>query len=550
MENKKLKAALWYKKNGFSVIPVKPNKKPFISWTRYQKERASEDQIKSWWTKWPDANIGLCCGKISEVDVIDCDSQAGVDALNEFLSDSFLTPMAQTPKGYHFYFKHRPGLSNGVRVLTDCDLRTTGGYIIAPPSTNGNGKDYQWKIKISDEPPADMPPMLFDVLKQGTSNALVNDNSLYIYRDVVNPTPQETTLTTGDHRFFVKGRRDEDLFSAANCLIKGGANPGFALQVLDKITQTLGNDFTGKEAKEKLLSVLKRAEARERNIAAEIEDWVLTTSGHFLTTDYHRDLDLTTRDHKKAATMAILRLVDKGVLEKHGDRRGCYRVAEQTEYEDWMNARIDTLNIRLPFGLDEYVKVFPGDVFVIAGVKSAGKTTVAFNFMKLNMDNFACYYHSSELVKQTFRLRVSKCRDTKLEDWKTVKMSKGLSMINAKDRTVPGALNVFDYIESEEGEFYKIPGTIAKIHRALGDGVAIVCLQKPSNRDTARGGEGTKDKANLYLTIDKEYPYHVLRVQECKTFKDQNPEGFIIKYKIVDGINIFPKGNLEPEMER
>ena len=125
-----------YQKQDYSVIPVQQNKKPFIKWEKYQHERASPDQIRAWWQKWPGANVGLITGKISNIDVVDCDSEKGRDALNEFLSDSFETPVSKTPKGHHYFFKHRPGLTNGVQVIRDCDLRTDGGYAVVAPSKN------------------------------------------------------------------------------------------------------------------------------------------------------------------------------------------------------------------------------------------------------------------------------------------------------------------------------------------------------------------------------------------------------------------------------
>jgi hypothetical protein len=153
MRNKKLAAALQYQQAGFSVIPVKKNKKPHIKWEKFQHERADEKQIQQWWKKWPDANPAIVTGEISGVDVIDVDSKDGKKALNEFLSDSLITPISKTPAGgYHYYFKHRAGLSNGVRIIEGCDLRTTGGYVLAPPSEadyKKNGKSikggYQWE---------------------------------------------------------------------------------------------------------------------------------------------------------------------------------------------------------------------------------------------------------------------------------------------------------------------------------------------------------------------------------------------------------------------
>lgn len=94
--NKFQEAALKYQGAGFSVIPVKKDKKPYLkSWKKYQTERASRKQIRQWWQQWPDANPAIVTGKISGVDVVDVDTEAGWAALNEFLSDSFETPIAR-----------------------------------------------------------------------------------------------------------------------------------------------------------------------------------------------------------------------------------------------------------------------------------------------------------------------------------------------------------------------------------------------------------------------------------------------------------------------
>lgn len=129
-----LKAALFYARHGCSVIPVRQDKKPFIKWTPYKEKAASEDQIRAWWKKSPNANIGIVTGSVSGIDIVDVDSEAGQRALNEFLPDNLETPIARTPSGgWHYYFKHRAGLVNRSRALRDIDIRTTGGYAIAPP---------------------------------------------------------------------------------------------------------------------------------------------------------------------------------------------------------------------------------------------------------------------------------------------------------------------------------------------------------------------------------------------------------------------------------
>jgi len=85
MGTKLFREARKYAEIGYSVIPVKPDKRPYLSaWKPYQTEKADADQIKKWWSHWPKANIGIITGKISGLTVVDTDSQAGMDALSEY----------------------------------------------------------------------------------------------------------------------------------------------------------------------------------------------------------------------------------------------------------------------------------------------------------------------------------------------------------------------------------------------------------------------------------------------------------------------------------
>ena len=148
MPNNCLQAAMDYAGRGLSVIPVRgEDKKPFISWEEYQKRRATPEEIRTWWAKYPKAMIGIVCGEISGIFVIDCDNTEAYERIQKALPDSFLCPIAKTPRGWHlwFLFALNYKVANRPRVLPGVDIRTTGGYIIAPPSTNAEGKGYAWQ---------------------------------------------------------------------------------------------------------------------------------------------------------------------------------------------------------------------------------------------------------------------------------------------------------------------------------------------------------------------------------------------------------------------
>ena len=250
-----MKAAQWYQKRGFSVIPVRQNKKPYIKWEKYQSEKAGSGQIKTWWDKWPSANIGIVTGKVSGIDVVDCDSEKGRDALKEFLSDSLVVPISKTPRGWHYFFKHSPGLSNSVRVIADCDLRTTGGYVVVPPSKNEAGKAYAWMdgFSIAKVDLAAMPDMLFDILQAG---AMQNPK---------NPSDFKQ-LQVGD---FKQGDRDQALFHLANVLVKGGMSDENIRKYLHFFALHCDPPFSEKEALIKIESAKKRNPKNEAKIVKE-----------------------------------------------------------------------------------------------------------------------------------------------------------------------------------------------------------------------------------------------------------------------------------------
>jgi hypothetical protein len=106
---------------------------------------ADEKQIRAWWARYPDANIGVPCGPQSGITVVDVDGQIGIEtrrALEQEFGE-WITPHALTGSGgEHWIFAYIEGLTNSVKSIPGIDVRTQGGYIVAVGSKTSDF--YRW----------------------------------------------------------------------------------------------------------------------------------------------------------------------------------------------------------------------------------------------------------------------------------------------------------------------------------------------------------------------------------------------------------------------
>ena len=149
---KNLDSALYYKSIGIGVLPVKgkyglddkDSKTPLIS--GWQDKIYDKDVIRSWFSTWPFANVGISTGPHSKLIVLDVDGLKGLETLNG--KELPKTSVVRTKRGFHHYYKWDDRLNNvpttKYDVLPGIDSRGKGGYVVAPPSIYYEGAKYQW----------------------------------------------------------------------------------------------------------------------------------------------------------------------------------------------------------------------------------------------------------------------------------------------------------------------------------------------------------------------------------------------------------------------
>ena len=148
LRSEMMEFALNYARMGFPVFPCRPmGKEPLGSLVPNGclDATTNEEIIRGWWTKCPNANIGLVTGKTSGLAVIDLDGPEGIASGRRLGLRSTVSVL--TGNGEQLYYTDPNGsLGNSVKKLSaGVDTRGNGGYVVAPPSLHPNGKRYAWK---------------------------------------------------------------------------------------------------------------------------------------------------------------------------------------------------------------------------------------------------------------------------------------------------------------------------------------------------------------------------------------------------------------------
>lgn len=131
---------------------------------------ATVDQlaIRAWWRQWPDANVGIATG--AGLLVVDIDPRHGgdetIDDLRRELGAWPDTVEALTGGGgRHIYLALPDGVvtrNSASEIGAGVDIRTDGGYVVAPPSNHASGGVYSWEassdptegIALAEAPPS------------------------------------------------------------------------------------------------------------------------------------------------------------------------------------------------------------------------------------------------------------------------------------------------------------------------------------------------------------------------------------------------------------
>uniref|UniRef100_A0A6M3JPE2 Putative bifunctional DNA primase/polymerase n=1 Tax=viral metagenome TaxID=1070528 RepID=A0A6M3JPE2_9ZZZZ len=529
-------AVLEYYDMGLCVIPMRSEtKSPYLTtWTEYQTKMPSRESVIKWWQTWPDALIGLVCGDISGVCLLDADSEGAKTELYKIVPE-LSKPHTSTPRpGWHWYFKCPKNLRCKDGFIEKADIKANGGLAIIPPSKR-NGIAYKFIDEDFDfRSLAELPKQILELLNNSTSMY----SSTYCKNDASDDVYQCLPMSTDV--YFDEPGRDKTLFHLAHHLVKGKMPEGNIKQFLHFFASNCNPPFTPKETEAKIKSALSRAENQERNITQEIRDYALSTNGYFLSTDVQNCLLLSTRNEKKLCSKALSGLVDERIIERFGNKNGMFRRIENEAPDiDIFNVKPEFIKLKFPLGLHDYFNAKPKNIAIIAGTQDSGKTAFCLRFAAMNMNRgMPIRYMTSEMGDDELVDRLKDFEDIPIDDWSGVNFKEVSS--NFHDYILPDGINIIDYFEITDS-FFLIGGDLKKIYDKLRKGFAIVALQKDFKSDLGRGGTFSAEKPRLYISITGNPPEGgIAKIVKCKNWANKriNPNGRVCHFKIRNGNEI------------
>lgn len=153
-----------------------------------------------------------------------------------------------------------------------------------------------------------------------------------------------------------------------------------------------------------------------------------------------------------------------------------------------------------------------GDLILISGLSNFGKTTLCLNFCGENIDKrpvlmgneYTTWVDENYIPTPRF---LNRLEAMDWVDWVDVDGNDKITLLPIRgdyaEHIVKDRINIIDWINIDTGEHYMIGTILESIKKELGRGIAIITIQKAEGATAGRGGQFTKDFADLELLIDK-----------------------------------------------
>jgi len=249
----------------------------------------------------------------------------------------------------------------------------------------------------------------------------------------------------------------------------------------------------------------------------------------------------------------VYRLVQQKVLREVG-KRGEYRVVKKVNPIDvFGEPESEPVKLMFPRDYDSTLEmdfaedliIREGDLILISGRSNYGKTQMCMAFAGQNIDSEPVLMGNeyTTLEDKPAPRFINRIKNMDWVQWQDENGKQKFTLLPVRsdysEHIVKDKINIIDWINIDTGEHYMIGTIMESIKRELGKGVGIIAIQKAEGAQSGRGGQFTKDFADVEILLDKlpESDDVLLTLGKVKESK-RKLTGRTYAYSIAHGVQI------------
>lgn len=305
-------------------------------------------------------------------------------------------------------------------------------------------------------------------------------------------------------------------------------------------------DFNDLFIAEGMAEVKRQLTPEKSDLEKSLKEWCLKFQGGFTIQEILNHFGIKDKQGKNEVDSILSDLCAENIIQQDNKRRSAFRVVDTNISIIDIKKQINTegVDIRLPFGLSEFVLLEDRTVVVIAGDSNSGKTAVmleglAENIMFSNRFKKPVYI-STEMSQAELKRRLNIIQSEDV--WENAEFLDYTG--HFQDAIKTGRSDNLVYIDQLEVNdsisYADMEKEISAIRHSLTTGISIIAMQKTAGSKMARGGAGTLTKPRLYISLHHCYKsaeggvVNRAEVVKCKMTKPgySNPEGRQLIYHI------------------
>lgn len=195
----KWKWLLKYLDYGWSIIPLQ-GKCPMVPWKVYQARRPSKELWRRWIRAFPECNLGLVTGPVSNIYAIDLDSKENEKKFLQLIDGPPETPCYETARARRYLFRSEK--RHNLCKTELFEFFGEGGQVVLPPSIHVTQINYAWVLNYSPEDVriSELPVSVQSLLSSNT----------------------HSKISCGEISYIKEGDRNSTLFKYAGALLRIG----------------------------------------------------------------------------------------------------------------------------------------------------------------------------------------------------------------------------------------------------------------------------------------------------------------------------------------